>query len=94
MTSYWERGRLARWRNTYLVMPLGAILQIELPIVIAAIGILVAIVVPPYMSGVRKANEAAAVTTLNAIRIAQARYELDHKGESGTFRPLFEEGYF
>jgi prepilin-type N-terminal cleavage/methylation domain-containing protein len=66
---------------------------IELLIVIAIIGALVAIVVPTYQSSVRKANEAAAVTTLNAIRVAQAKYVVDHKGEYGTFRQLFEEGY-
>lgn len=66
---------------------------IELLIVIAIIGVLVAIVVPTYQSSVRKANEAAAVTTLNAIRVAQAKYVVDHKGEYGTFRQLFEEGY-
>jgi len=66
---------------------------IELLIVIAIIGALVAIVVPAYQSSVRKANEASAVATLNAIRIAQAKYVVDHKGQYGTFRELFEEGY-
>ena len=42
---------------------------------------------------VRKANEAAAVGTLNSIRVAQAKYVIDHKGQYGTFRQLFEEGY-
>jgi len=66
---------------------------IELLIVIAIIGILVSVVVPTYQSSVRKANEAAAVATLNGIRIAQAKYVIDHKGQYGTFRQLFEEGY-
>ena len=66
---------------------------IELLIVIAIIGALVAIVVPAYQSSVRKANEASAVATLNAVRIAQAKYVVDHKGQYGTFRELFEEGY-
>jgi prepilin-type N-terminal cleavage/methylation domain-containing protein len=66
---------------------------IELLIVIAIIGILVGIVVPTYQSSIRKANEAAAVTTLNAIRVAQAKYVVDHKGQYGVFRQLFEEGY-
>ena len=66
---------------------------IELLIVIAIIGILVGIVVPAYQSSVRKANEAAAVSTLNAIRVAQAKYVGDHKGQYGTFIQLFEEGY-
>ena len=66
---------------------------IELLIVIAIIGALVAIVVPAYQSSVRKANEASAVATLNAVRIAQAKYVVDHKGQYGTFIQLFEEGY-
>src|SRR5687767_3186295 len=66
---------------------------IELLIVIAIIGILVAIVVPAYQSSVRKANEASAVGSLNAIRVAQAKYVIDHKSQYGTFRQLFEEGY-
>ena len=66
---------------------------IELLIVIAIIGILAAIVVPGYQGSVRKANEAAAVSVLNSIRVAQAKYVTDHKGQYGTFRELFEEGY-
>ena len=66
---------------------------IELLIVIAIIGALVALVVPAYQSSVRKANEASAVAALNAVRIAQAKYVVDHKGQYGTFRELFEEGY-
>ena len=66
---------------------------IELLIVIAIIAILVAVVVPTHQSSVRKANEASAVSTLNAIRVAQAKYILDHKGQYGTFPQLFEEGY-
>lgn len=66
---------------------------IELLIVIAIIGILVGIVVPIYQSSVRKANEASAVSTLNSIRVAQAKYVIDHKGHYGAFRQLFEEGY-
>jgi Tfp pilus assembly protein PilE len=61
--------------------------------VIAIIGALVAIVVPAYQSSVRKANEASAVATLNAVRIAQAKYVFDHKGQYGTFKQLFEQGY-
>lgn len=66
---------------------------IELLIVIAIIGILVGVGVPLYKSSIRKANEAAAVSTLSAIRIAQAKYVVDHKGQYGTFRQLFEEDY-
>jgi prepilin-type N-terminal cleavage/methylation domain-containing protein len=66
---------------------------IELLIVIAIIGILVGTIVPAYKSSVRKANEAAAVATLNAIRVAEAKYVIDHKGQYGTFQQLFEQGY-
>jgi prepilin-type N-terminal cleavage/methylation domain-containing protein len=66
---------------------------IELLIVIAIIGILVGIGVPLYKSSLRKANEAAAVGTLNSIRVAQAKYVIDHKGQYGTFKQLFEEEY-
>lgn len=66
---------------------------IELLIVIAIIGILVGIAIPTYKSSVRKANEAAAVATLNAIRIAEAKYVADHKGQYGSFPQLFGEGY-
>ena len=66
---------------------------IELLIVIAIIGILIGAIVPLYQSSVRKANEAAAVATIHAIRIAEAKYVIDHKGQYGTFPQLFEQGY-
>lgn len=66
---------------------------IALLIVIAIIGGLVFIVAPAYKISLRAANEASAVATLNAIRVAQAKYVVDHKGDYGTFRQLFEEGY-
>jgi len=66
---------------------------IELLISIAIIGILAGIVIPNYVGSVRKANEASAVATLNSIRVAQAKYVVDHKGGYGTFRQLFEEGH-
>ena len=66
---------------------------IELIIVIAIMGILVGILVPAFKSSVRKANEAAAVGTLSAIRVAEAKYVVDHKGQYGSFQQLFEQGY-
>ena len=66
---------------------------IELLIVIAIIGTLAGIAIPTYQGSVRKANEAEAVATLNSIRLAQAKYVVDHKQQYGTFRQLFEEGY-
>ena len=80
-------------RNANPIAPRKGFTLIELLIVIAIIGILVGILVPTYQSSVRKANEAAAVGTLNSIRVAQAKYVIDHKGQYGTFRELFEEGY-
>ena len=66
---------------------------IEVLIVIAIIGILASIVIPQYYGSVSKANEAAAVGILNSIRVAQAKYVVDHKGQYGAFRQLFEEGH-
>jgi len=66
---------------------------IELVIVVTIIGILAAIVIPTYEGSVRKANEGAAVATLNTIKLAEAKYVIDHKGGYGTFVELFEEGY-
>src|SRR6266850_6195495 len=66
---------------------------IELLIVITIIGVLAAIIIPTYEGSVRKANEAAAVATLNTIKVAQAKYVIDHKGQYGTFKELFAEGY-
>lgn len=80
-------------RNTIITSRRKGFTLIELLIVIAIIGILVGVLIPTYQSSVRKANEAAAVATLNAIRVAEAKYVIDHKGEYGTFRQLFEQGY-
>ncbi len=66
---------------------------IELLIVIAIIGIMAGVAIPLYKSSVRKANEATAVSTLNSVRIAQAKYVIDHKGQYGSFRQLFDQGY-
>ncbi|MGH9969880.1 MAG: type IV pilin protein [Pyrinomonadaceae bacterium] len=66
---------------------------IELLIVIAVIGIMAGIAIPTFHSSICKANEAAAVTSLNTIRLAQAKYVIDHGGQYGTFKELFEEGY-
>lgn len=80
-------------RNTEQISRGKGFTLIELLIVIAIIGILVGITVPAYKTSVRKANEAAAVATLNAIRVAQAKYIIDHKGQYGTFPQLFEQSY-
>ena len=66
---------------------------IELLIVIGIIGVLVAIAVPIMRSSMRKANEANAVSTLNTVKLAEAKYVTDHKEQYGTFKELFEDGY-
>ena len=65
---------------------------IELLIVMAIIGILAALVIPQFQNSTRKANEAAAVTTVNSIKVAEAKYVLDHNGYA-TFSQLYQEGY-
>ena len=66
---------------------------IELLIVIAIIGILAGVLIPTYKTSVRKANEASAVTAINTIKVAEARYVIDHQDHYGTFSQLFSEGY-
>jgi len=66
---------------------------IELLIAIAIIGILAAIIIPTYKGSIRKANEAAAVAAVNAIKIAEAKYAIDHNGQYGKFSQLFAEAY-
>lgn len=66
---------------------------IELLIVVAIIGILAGIMIPMYQNSVRKANEAAAAVTINTIKVAEAKYVIDHRGKYGTFDQLRAEGY-
>ena len=65
---------------------------IELLVVMAIIGILAALIVPPVKNSLMKANEAAAVTTLNTVKVAEAKYMIAHRGEYGTFAQLYAEG--
>jgi len=80
-------------QTTELTSPRKGFTLIELLIVIAIIGVLVGVGIPAYKASMRKANEAAAVAALNALRVAQAKYVIDHKGQYGTFPQLFDEGY-
>ena len=66
---------------------------IELLIVISIIAILAAIIIPTYKGSIRKANEAAAVAAINTIKVAEAKYAINHKDQYGTFSQLFAEGY-
>jgi prepilin-type N-terminal cleavage/methylation domain-containing protein len=80
-------------RNTNQEQPARGFTLIELIIVIAVIGILTAIIVPTLQSSTRKANEASAISTLNVIKVSQAKYTIDHKDQFGTFKQLYAEGY-
>jgi prepilin-type N-terminal cleavage/methylation domain-containing protein len=65
---------------------------IELMIVIAIIGILVAVGIPAYQAIQRSGNEAAAVKTLQNIAVNQRLYFKQKNGSSfGTFDQLITE---
>ncbi len=66
---------------------------IELLIVVAIIGILIAIVVPAYNKAIQKTNETSAIKTLKAIQEEQAQYSLSTKGNYGTFDELLKAGH-
>jgi prepilin-type N-terminal cleavage/methylation domain-containing protein len=66
---------------------------IELMIVIAIIGILIAVGVTGWKAAVRQANEAAAVKTLRTISEEQMLYYNGHNRSSfGTFDELLKSG--
>jgi prepilin-type N-terminal cleavage/methylation domain-containing protein len=65
---------------------------IELMIVIAIIGILVAVGIPAYQAITRAGNEAAAIKTLQNIAVNQRLYIKQKNGNSyGTFDQLITE---
>ena len=66
---------------------------IELMIVIAIIGILIAVGVTGWKAAVRSANEAAAVKTLRTIAEQQMLYYNSHQRSTfGTFDEMLKEG--
>jgi prepilin-type N-terminal cleavage/methylation domain-containing protein len=65
----------------------------ELMIAMAIIGVLMGFVIPAYYNNIRKANEANAISTLNAIKTEQIKYAMDHNGEYSNFQQLHKEGY-
>ena len=66
---------------------------IELMIVIAIIGILIAVGVTGWKAAVRSANEAAAIKTLKTIAEQQMLYYNAHQRSSfGTFDEMLKEG--
>lgn len=65
---------------------------IELMIVIAVIGILVAVGVPAWQTIKRRGNETAAIKTLQTIRDSQMDYAQGHRGQFGTFDELIKDG--
>ncbi len=64
---------------------------IELMIVIAIIGLLIAVGVPAWSYMVRNGNETAAITTVRQISEKQAAYASKRKGEFGTFDELIKD---
>ncbi|MFN2455563.1 MAG: type IV pilin protein [Pyrinomonadaceae bacterium] len=66
---------------------------IELLIVVAIIGILIAIIVPAYNKTIQKANETNAIGALRTIQSEQAKFAMDKKGSYGTFEELIKAGY-
>ena len=66
---------------------------IELMIVIAIIGILIAVGVTGWKAAVRSANEAAAIKTLKTIAEQQMLYYNSHQRSAfGTFDEMLKEG--
>src|SRR5436189_5354035 len=67
---------------------------IELMIVIAIIGILIAVGVTGWKAAVRSANEAAAVKTLRTIAEQQMLYYNSHQRSTfGTFDEMLKENF-
>ena len=66
---------------------------IELMIVIAIIGILIAVGVTGWKAAVRSANEAAAIKTMKTVAEQQLLYYNSHQRTTfGTFDEMLKEG--
>ena len=64
---------------------------IELMIVIAIIGLLIAVGVPAWSYMVKNGNETAAIETIKQISERQAQYASKRRGEFGTFDELIKD---
>jgi prepilin-type N-terminal cleavage/methylation domain-containing protein len=64
---------------------------VELMIVIAIIGILIGVGTIAWRNAIKRANETAAITSLNNLAKYQADYALGHKGNYGTFDDLIKD---
>ena len=71
----------------------GGFSLIELMIVIAIIGLLIAIGIPAWNSMVRSGNQSAAIQTLQQVIKAQANYR-NLKGDYGSFDDLIRDAEF
>jgi len=65
---------------------------IELMIVIAIIGILVAATTYGFRRMTMRANETAAIETVRRIQQFQSDYQLGHKGNYASFNDLIKDG--
>jgi len=61
---------------------------IELMIVLAVIGVLLAIALPSYQDSTRKSRRSEAVTALTQLQQAQERYRASNIGYAATFAAL------
>ena len=66
---------------------------IELVIVLALIGILVAVGIPQYKSSIKRGREAVLKENLHTLRVMLNQYYIDKKKYPMTLYTLVDEGY-